>query len=357
LVIGFVIMCFNSLYQYSWNALEPLIRREMGISIVQASIGFALFNIFSSLFQPLGGHFADKYGPRRVGVLASFLSALGFLGAALSPSILAFYAVWSLGSVGEGILYGIAANLAIKWFRERMGVATGLVSVGFGLGSAIANPMIVATGSFRESTLIIGLTEVIVLPTLLSLVDYPRGLSGRSPSDVTVNMKFWLIYFSFVGSVTPLIVLSSSLQTLGVHLSRGETTLLISLLPLLSGLARPIFGYIGDRLGIVRTVLLLNLMIIMGSLTIPLGRLDLATILIGFSGGSLITLYFNVTSEVFGTRFSTVNTGILYTGKALAGVLGSAVFSYLYSMNLTVSEIYVICCAIAGSLLILAIKR
>ncbi|WP_243679810.1 hypothetical protein [Vulcanisaeta souniana] len=70
LVIGFVVMCFNSLYQYSWNALEPLLITGFKASVVQVALGFALFSIFSSLFQPVGGHFADKNGPKKVGIIA-----------------------------------------------------------------------------------------------------------------------------------------------------------------------------------------------------------------------------------------------------------------------------------------------
>jgi hypothetical protein len=57
IIIGFVIMSFNSLYQYSWNALEPLLREGFNVSIVEISLGFSLFSIFSSGFQPLGGKF------------------------------------------------------------------------------------------------------------------------------------------------------------------------------------------------------------------------------------------------------------------------------------------------------------
>jgi Sugar phosphate permease len=140
LLLGFVIMCFNSLYQYSWNLLEPLFRTGFSASLVQVELGFTLFTISSTLTQPLGGYVADREGPKRVGIIASMLSALGFLGTSFSNDLSQFYVAWTLGSVGEGILYSIAANLAVKWFRERRGLATGMVTLGFGLGATLANP-------------------------------------------------------------------------------------------------------------------------------------------------------------------------------------------------------------------------
>ncbi|TRM76092.1 MFS transporter [Sulfolobus sp. A20-N-F6] len=355
IIIGFIVMSFNSLYQYSWNALEPLLRSGFDVSLVQIALGFTLFSIFSSAFQPIGGHFADKYGPKMIGILSGVLSAIGFLGTYLSPNIYVFYAVWSIGSIGEGILYGIAANLAMKWFRDRMGFATGIVSMGFGLGSAIANPFIAMAADYKLVTLIIGLAEVILLPILLWLSDYPPKLAGQAPKQVILTAKFWLIYVSFVGAVVPLTTMSSELPILGKNLPQQELIALISILPLLSGGLRPFFGYIADRLGIVRTTLLLNVLITIGAAFLLVDLVPVSTVLIGFAGGSMITLYFNVAGEIFGTRFSTVNSGILYTGKALGGALGSVVFAILYTISLQLSEIYTVICGIIGVIGILSV--
>ncbi|MEM3329621.1 MAG: MFS transporter [Saccharolobus sp.] len=355
IIIGFIIMCFNSLYQYSWNALEPLIRMGFNVSLVQIALGFTLFSIFSSGFQPIGGHFADKTGPKIIGLISALLSALGFLGTYFSPNIYIFYIFWSLGSIGEGILYGIAANLAIKWFKDKMGFATGLVSMGFGLGSAIANPFISMANNYKTVTLSIGLTEVILLPILLWMSDYPPKLSGEAPKQVILSAKFWLIYISFVGSVTPLTVMSSELPILGKNLPQHEIIILISILPLLSGISRPFLGYIADKLGILRTTLLLNIIMLIGSGLLLLSQIPISTVLIGFSGGSLITLYFNVSGEIFGTRFSTVNSGILYTGKALGGALGSSVFALLYTISFQLSIIYTIILSLVGVLSLLTL--
>ena len=355
LAIGFVIMSFNSLYQYSWNALEPLLITGFKASVVQVALGFALFSIFSSLFQPVGGHFADNNGPRKVGIIASVLSALGFLGTYASHSIYYFYVFWSMGSAGEGILYGIAANMAMKWFRDKMGVATGIVSMGFGLGSAIANPFISMAPNYKVVTLVIGLVEVAVLPVLLWLSEYPTRLTGQSPGQVILTGRFWLIYVSFVGAVVPLAVASSELPIVGKGLPQWELVALVSILPLLSGGMRPFFGFVADKLGILRTTLVLNALLTIGATLLWAGQVAASILLIGFAGGSMITLYFNVAGEVFGTRFSTVNSGILYTGKALGGILGSFVFALIYTISTTWAMLFNITLALIGVLALLPV--
>ena len=51
LIIGILIMSMNSLYQYSWNVFEPLLKTGLGVTLIQVQVGFSLFAIFSTGFQ------------------------------------------------------------------------------------------------------------------------------------------------------------------------------------------------------------------------------------------------------------------------------------------------------------------
>jgi MFS family permease len=118
---------------------------------------------------------------------------------------------------------------------------------------------------------------------------------------------------------------------------------------------RPLFGLVADKLGIGKTIIALDLVLTLGGVSLFMGLISLSTLLIGLSGGSIITLYFNVAGEIFGTKFSTVNSGILYTGKAIGGVLGSLVYNYLYFGNPLISSLYVTLAGVASGLLTLSV--
>ncbi|BCU69351.1 MFS transporter [Stygiolobus caldivivus] len=352
LVIGFVIMCFNSLYQYAWNALLPLFKSGFGVSLVEVELAFSLFTVFSTTFQIVGGSIADYRGPRLIGVISSLLSGIGFLGTSFSSSIYEFYTFWSLGSIGEGILYGIAANLAVKWFPSKRGFATGFVSLGFGLGSAIANPFIASSSSFRAPTLVIGLVEIVILPLLLYAIDYPKKVKGDRPTTVIRTVTWWLIYVSFSTSAVPLTVLSSSLSVLS---PKDLLVLLVTVFPLLSGASRPIIGYLSDSFGRVGTTSAVLFAMIIGSTFFLLGLIVPSVVIIGFFGGSMITLFFALSGDIFGEKYSTANNAILYTGKALAGVLGSTVFSLLFLYNPLYAKVFVLANAVGGFILIVSV--
>ncbi|BBG24813.1 OFA family MFS transporter [Sulfuracidifex tepidarius] len=358
IVIGLITMLFNSLYQYSWNALEPLFRSGFQVSLVQVEVAFTLFTIFSTGFQTVGGHFADKQGPRKIGIISAIFAAVGFLGTSFSTSIYEFYVWWSLGSVGEGILYGIASNLAVKWYADRRGLATGLVSLGFGVGASAINPLIETFSSFREPTLLIGISEIIAVPILMWFAEYPKKQNpGRTPSELLKTWGWWSLYLSFVMAAVPLTVMSSSLAYLAKDFSPEYLALLISVFPFMSGVSRPIIGHLSDKIGRAKSVAMTDLMMFLGSVLLLVGFLPISAVIIGFFGGSTITLYFSLVGDLFGSKFSTSNNAILYTGKAVAGVLGGVVFSYLFLVSHLGSFIYVSVSSIAGLLfLIVSVK-
>ena len=326
LAAAFVIMAFNSLYQYSWNAFAPLISSGLDEPMARVELAFVVFVVVSTLVQLATGPIADVRGPRAVAVPASLLSAVGFLGASASSGLREFIAFWAVGSAGEGALYGVASNVAVKWFPDRRGLATGLVSLGYGIGSAIANPIIGVAHGFRSPATIIGEVELVVLVALSVTLKYPSGQRGVGLRAVALSWRWWLLYASFTLALVPLVAYSGSLAELsGV---RGRW-LYVSLaaFPLASGLGRPLLGALSDRLGRTRTAaaaLLGSLVAVslsyMGG---PLGLLGV--ILVGLYGGALIPLYFAIVGDLYGERMSTSNTALIYTGKALTGLIAGAI--------------------------------
>ena len=355
LAIGLIVMSFNSLYQYSWNVFEPLLVSGFDTRLLEIQAAFTLFAVFSTVSQGPGGYIADRYGPRRIGIIAAILSASGFLGTSFLHDLTLFYVLWSLGSVGEGILYGIATNLAVKWFVGSRGIAVGTISLGFGVGASVANVFIVKFGEFRTPMLIIGLLEIIILPILMSLTRYPEQstISGRTPFATITNGRYWILYVSFVLGSIPLIVIASSFGFIGKSLPLYEFTILISIFPLLSGISRPILGYISDFIGRTKTLIIIDISIIMGALFLVLRIFPVSIVLIGFFGGSMISMYFALIGDVFGSKFSTSNNGIFYTGKAISGFLGSTVFAIIFVISIEISFNFVLVSSILALVFLL----
>jgi Major Facilitator Superfamily. len=359
LAVGFLIMAFNSIYQYSWNALGPLISEGMGAGFQEVQAAFTLFVAVSTASQLLGGAVADARGPRGISIAAALMSAAGFLGTSASRGMAEFYASWAVGSAGEGILYGVASNVALKWFPDRRGLAVGLVSVGFGVGGAVANPFILAAGGFRAPSMAIGLVELAVLPAAASTLSYPRGLRGGEDGGGGEGRPLVDdLRLLRAGGCPAARLLELPLEDRGRPGGGGAgLAAAISAFPVASGIGRPLLGSVADRLGTLRTLALSAAAMAVGSAIVPAGLVLEGALMVGIFGGALVPLYFSAVGEIYGEAYSTSNTAALYTGKAVAGALGGSAFAALLQVGLGASAAFLVASEAAAIALLASAAR
>ncbi len=101
-----------------------------------------------ALFQTLGGHLADRFGPRRVltgGVVwwGVFTALTALVPANVPYALLLFVAVRFLLGAGEAVIYPAANQFVARWIpvRER-GIANGWIFAGVGAGAGLTPPLI-----------------------------------------------------------------------------------------------------------------------------------------------------------------------------------------------------------------------
>jgi len=343
LTSALLIMMFNSVYQYSWNVFAKGLISTDGISLISSEGMFFIFVILSTFSQIFGGYISDLKGPRGVGILSAVLSALGYSAFLYGLILPLRYILWAAGSAGEGILYGIASNSALKWHKKERGLAVGIVSLGFGAGATFFNPIFLQINDIQTVGEIMTVVELIALPLLVMNLSYPEKSTGRRPLEAVLNVPFLLIYLAYAFGTVPLISLSSSLFIL-----RSGVTFLIAvtLFPLMSGLGRPIMGNVSDKIGRKRTIAFALSVVILSSL---LGLTDIplvSEILIGFLGGALIPLFFALVGDTVGEAFMASVTGILYTGKTIGGFMGSMVVGYVAGYGIAYAWIFMALCAV-----------
>jgi ACS family glucarate transporter-like MFS transporter len=101
-----------------------------------------------ALFQTVGGHLADRYGPRRVltiGVVwwGIFTALTAMVPAHIANALWLFVAVRFFLGAGEAVIYPAANKFVASWIpvRER-GIASGWIFAGVGAGAGLAPPLI-----------------------------------------------------------------------------------------------------------------------------------------------------------------------------------------------------------------------
>jgi MFS transporter, ACS family, glucarate transporter len=118
--------------------------REFGLTQPMMGRVFSAFLVGYALFQIPGGMLADRYGARRVLMVAALGWAAGTGMLALAGGALAtLLAVRFLLGVAEAPTFPAAAQAVSRWIpTAHQGRANGFVIAAIGLGSAIAPPLI-----------------------------------------------------------------------------------------------------------------------------------------------------------------------------------------------------------------------
>ena len=152
------------------------IEAELGWTRAALSGVAALSLLLLGAIGPLAGRLADRWGPRRVSVIALLLLGGGAIGAsavhALWQAYLTTGVLIGVGSGGLGLATG--SVIATRWFEARRGLAIGIAAGGMSAGQLVIIPLatvLMVWLGWRASFAWLGLGLVaIVLPLALWLI-------------------------------------------------------------------------------------------------------------------------------------------------------------------------------------------
>ena len=348
---------------YSWSVIAKVLSKGAaeggwGWTAGQASLPYAICVGVFALSMVFAGRAQDRFGPRLVASVGGALCGTGMIVASFGTAsnslpITAGFGV--LTGVGIGLGYAAATPAAVKWFPPaRKGLITGIVVAGFALASVYIAPLTKlllelygVPGSFR----VLGIAFLFVTVGLAQLlVNPPKGYvpSGSRPAvvneknkaAVTVPADFswhemirtrqfallWLMYAcsAFAG----LMIIGHMAKIAAVQMAGLDLGfLLVAVLAVGNALGRVVAGVVSDRIGGVRTMLMVFVAqaAMMGALALSgtVAMLVPVAAAIGFFYGANLSLFPSTTAGFFGTKNLGVNYGLVFTAWGVGGVFGS----------------------------------
>jgi OFA family oxalate/formate antiporter-like MFS transporter len=264
-------LSIGSIYAYSkW--IEPL-SKELNWDAHDTKTGFSLAICFLGLTAAFMGKLAQKIGPSKAGLIATFFLTIGLLGSALSVkmgSIYLFYLTFGvLQGIGLGFGYVVPVYTVVKWFPDRPGLASGIIIMSFALGSLLASfligPLYASIGlSGAFSALGIGygicmLLSALYLANPLSTAtnhDVPIDLT---PKEIITDKRFialWLLLFLNVCGGIAIISKAVILGEEIVGMNATQATIFVAVIGLFNGLGRLFWSSISDKIGCWRTFMI-----------------------------------------------------------------------------------------------------
>lgn len=259
---------FTCFYVWSlFGPLSPAIQHDLKLSEVELGWLVAVPVILGSLMRVPMGVLTDRYGARRVFPTLMAFTALPLL------AIAAWHTSFTT-LIGFGFLLGFAgSSFAVgvpyvsRWFsKERQGIALGIYGIGMGgsVLTALTAPTIVqrwGMGAMFVVGAVLVLTVGAVFMALAQEPPVPRPTvaSFVAPFRIfAVEWRAWaltLFYFLAFGGFVAMYLYLPKLLVGAYGLSRADAGARAAGFALLAVLARPVGGYLSDRIGANRVLL------------------------------------------------------------------------------------------------------
>jgi MFS transporter, OFA family, oxalate/formate antiporter len=346
--------------QYAWTLFVQPLQTATGWRLSDIQFAFTLFILFQTWIQPLDGWLIDRLGPRGFISAAGLLCGLGWAGMGYATSLPMLYTLYCLAGMGAAFVYSGSIGSALKWFKDRRGLAAGIMAAGFGGGTALFIPIIssiLASSGYQTAFAATGLVQGLVIVIVAQFLRHPppepaspKPAAGSVPVTgrrhfTTLEMlrtpQFYVLYAMFVLMATGglLVTANAGPMARSWGLTAAALTLAATLSPIANGTSRVFWGWVSDRFGRENTMVLtfllqagcLFLVVAVGPRSA--GWFALTLVLVYFTWGQIYALFPAASGDYFGSRHATSNYAVLYTAKGVASILGGWFGAFLYEQS------------------------
>jgi len=357
LVASLVAMIMIANLQYAWTLFVVPLQAQTHWKLSDIQVAFTLFILFQTWIQPLDGWLIDRLGPRWFISAAGLLCGLGWAGMGYATTLPMLYMLYCLAGVGAAFVYSGSMGGALKWFKDRRGLAAGIMAAGFGGGTALFVPIIssiIGSRGYQAAFIATGLFQGFVIVAVAQFLRHPPQAAVAATSHATAGSQlgtrqfttfevlrtpqFYAMYVAFVLMATGglLVTAQSGKIAESWGYSAAVLTLAASLSPLANGASRVFWGWASDRIGReTAMVIAFVLQAVCLFLVLALGQISsfwfvLTLVLVYFTWGEVYSLFPSMSGDYFGTRNATSNYGVLYTAKGVASIIGGWFGALLY---------------------------
>jgi MFS transporter, OFA family, oxalate/formate antiporter len=343
--------------QYAWTLFVAPLQKSTGWKLSDIQFAFTLFILFQTWVQPFDGWLIDRLGPRGFITAAGILCGLGWAGMGYARSLPTLYVLYCLAGTGAAFVYSGAIGSALKWFKERRGLASGIMAAGFGGGTALFIPFIqsmIRNKGYQSTFIATGILQGVVIAVVAQFLRHPpavaasAGTAGKPAAiaekkqfttmEVLRTRQFYVMYVAFVLMATGGLLVTANAGPMAR--SWGfSITLAATLSPLANGASRIFWGWTSDRLGRENTMIVtfvLQALCLIAAAT--LGHISTAwfvatLIAVYFTWGQIYSLFPSTSGDYFGASHATSNYAVLYTAKGVASIIGAYVAARLYERS------------------------
>lgn len=342
---------------YAWSVYTKPLIEQLGWDLKDTQFTFSLAIFFLGISAAFLGHYLERKGPRKSGLMAAVFFGLGIAGSGLAIQLESLYMLYLsygvFGGIGLGLGYITPVSTLVKWFPDRRGLATGLAIMGFGFAALISSPLIVylisAVGIANTFFIMGSVYFLIIFASSRYLAPPPQGwmpegfkaaveggksvatedLSQLTANEAIRTKRFWylwLMLFINIACGIAIISVASPMAQEYAGLTPVAAATMVGVMGLFNGFGRIGWASFSDLIGrpmmytIFFSIQIVAYFLLPGITNALLFQLLIFLILSCYGGGfATIPAYIG---DIFGTKQLGAIHGYILTAWAAAGMAG-----------------------------------
>ncbi len=355
-------ICIGSVY--AWSVVTKPLIEQFHWNYTSVSFAFSIAILFLGLSAAFFGHFVEKHGPRKSGMMSSIFFGVGIIGSGFAiklgslPLLYLTYGV--LGGIGLGTGYITPVSTLIKWFPDKRGMATGMAIMGFGFASffgARLMPMLIGWVGIANMFFILGSVYFLIMfSSAQYLAPPPKGwapagfhesiASGKrvikkdlamlTANEAVKTVRFyylWVMLFINISCGIGILAVASPLAQELTGMSKVSADFMVSMMAIFNGLGRIGWSSLSDHLGRPAVWTTFFIIEIVAYFLIPnlTGQLMFQIVLLLIMtcyGGAFASVPAYI-SDIFGTKEVSAIHGYILTAWSTAGIVGPLFISWM----------------------------
>ncbi|WP_407371733.1 OFA family MFS transporter [Carnobacterium sp.] len=347
-----ILMCTGAIYAFS--VLAGPLSEANSWTMGEVMTAFAINAALGPIPMVLGGFLTDKGWSKWSIMAGAVLFGAGFALTGTATSLFQLYLYYGvLAGFGQGFAYSGCLSNTIRFFPDKKGLASGLITAGMGGAAIIAAPIanqLIQSKGVGTAFVWMGITYILIGFTCSLFIKVAPKQITSSKTNVKQNqalqvkvvsknwkemlqsINFYLILLMFAtGSFSGLMIASNAAaigqSTFG--LTAATAAFYVSLYSLSNTLGRVVWGTISDKLGQSTTITIIYsiialmfviLILIQTTLGFAIGIIGL-----GLCFGGVMGVFPSLVMDNFGPKFQGVNYGIVFIGYSTAAFIAPKV--------------------------------
>jgi len=350
------------------GVMSPIWQEMFGVG--KGAAGGVIFFMLSAvgIFMFLVGRWQERYGTRTMIAIGVIGCSLSVIVAGLATSMTEIYAWAFLTGMFSSFVYIPALTVVQRWYPQKRGLVSGIVSLVFGMSAAIMAPVFghmlniigytFMTFTVAALSLLTGLAALYIARSPDDLPDItvikskaPLGTEGKSqgesaqasclPSAMNIQgcirtRSFWILWtiWAIQGAAGVAMITLSMSYGLSKGMALESAVLILTAFNTTNGAGRVISGYLSDNIGRNLTMSVAFFGAGLAYFLLPhsssLLTCSVLAAVIGFSFGTLFSVSAPLVSDCFGLQHFGAIFGLVFTAYGFfAGLLGPFLSGYV----------------------------